>query len=207
MGYLERNGTADDTPLIGLQDATRLPSISDISVNKESTTIKVRWTGTLWLEPGSTATQSDLPASARQTQAGDALTFSWQFVAAGTEECFHDGVELAAPCGSPMIVAAKAFSANVTSHNLSVVLTDVCGRTKAANWSYTADGAKAVSEIDYVDPASMDEGATYGNGAVIGGGTGTARRGSTTSAAGGLLMARAGAAAAVAAALLLGLLL
>lgn len=97
----------------------------------------------------------------RVVQGGDAITFTWQFVAAGEETCFHDGVEIkSTPCASPMIVAAKAFSANVTSHNFSVVMTDVCGNTKTANFTYTPSGAQAISEVDYVDPNVMDEGST-----------------------------------------------
>lgn len=43
-------------------------------------------------------------------QGGDTITFSWQFVAAGEEKCYHDGVEiLSTPCASPMDVVAKAF--------------------------------------------------------------------------------------------------
>lgn len=96
-------------------------------------------------------------------QGGDAITFTWQFVAAGEEKCYHDGVEITAtPCVSPMIVAAKAFSSNVTHHNFSVVMTDVCGNSKTANFTYSAEGAKAVSEIDYVDPGKMDETTTFG---------------------------------------------
>jgi hypothetical protein len=91
-------------------------------------------------------------------QAGDAITFTWQFVAAGEERCYHDGVEiLTDPCVSPMVVKAKAFNANVTRHNFSVAITDVCGNIKHANFTYGPDGAKAESEIDYVDPATMDE--------------------------------------------------
>lgn len=138
-------------------------------------------------------------------QAGDAITFSWQFVAAGTEVCYHDGVALSTPCASPMIVAAKAFSANVTSHNFSVVITDACGQNKTANFTYTADGAKATSEIDYVDPNSMDSGATYDMASA----SSVTTRKSTVSAAapmvGGLLQSVA--AAFVATVLLMGVLL
>jgi len=101
-------------------------------------------------------------------QAGDAITFSWQIVAAGEEKCYHDGVEVKTKCASPMVVAAKAFTANATSHNFSVVFTDVCGNTKFANFTYTADGAKAVSEVDYVDPTVLDEGSgTFGGASTI----------------------------------------
>lgn len=139
-------------------------------------------------------------------QGGDAITFTWQFVAAGEEQCYHDGVEiLSTPCASPMIVAAKAFSANVTSHNFSVVITDVCGNTKFANFTYTADGAKAVSEVDYVDPNRMDDGTV-----VMPTGTST-RRGSGTSAAApvttGAGLLRNTVAAFVASIMLMGLLL
>lgn len=139
-------------------------------------------------------------------QAGDAITFSWQFVAAGVEKCYHDGVEIPlVPCVSPMIVVAKAFSANVTTRNFSVVITDVCGNNKTANWTYTAGGAKAVSEIDYVDPNAMSDGTgTFGMVPA------TARR-TTTSAAAPVTTAtgllRSTAAAFVASLLLMGLLL
>jgi hypothetical protein len=138
-------------------------------------------------------------------QAGDAITFSWQFVAAGGEKCYHDGVEVPlVSCASPMIVVAKAFSANVTSHNFSVVMTDVCGNQKAANWTYTAGGAKAISEVDYVDPNVMSDGANFG---VV---PATARRTTISAAApittaAGLL--RSTAAALVASLLLMALLL
>lgn len=68
-------------------------------------------------------------------------------MAAGEERCYHDDVEVSTPCASPMIVAAKAFSANTTKHNFSVVMTDVCGNVKMANFTYTSDGAKAISEV------------------------------------------------------------
>lgn len=42
MGFLVRNGTDDETPLLGLQSGTRVPQISDISVDKEGVKIKVR---------------------------------------------------------------------------------------------------------------------------------------------------------------------
>lgn len=42
MGFLVRNGTAEETPLLGLQTGTRVPQISDISVDKEDAAIKVR---------------------------------------------------------------------------------------------------------------------------------------------------------------------
>lgn len=141
-------------------------------------------------------------------QAGDAITFSWQFVAAGQEKCYHDNVEVKTACASPMILAAKAFSANVTSHNFSVVITDVCGNTKFANFTYTADGAKAISEVDYTDPTVLDEGTgTFSPVAATGA---TTRRTTGVSAAGaptaaGLL--RRAAAAVLASALLMGLLL
>lgn len=41
MGFLVRNGTDEDTPLLGLQSGTRVPQISDISVDKEGVAIKV----------------------------------------------------------------------------------------------------------------------------------------------------------------------
>jgi hypothetical protein len=49
MGFLVRNGTDDETPLLGLQSGTRVPQISDISVDKEDAAIKVGrpWCGAL----------------------------------------------------------------------------------------------------------------------------------------------------------------
>lgn len=41
MGFLVRNGTSNDTPLLGLQSGTRVPQISDINTNKEGVAIKV----------------------------------------------------------------------------------------------------------------------------------------------------------------------
>lgn len=41
MGYLVRNGTDEETPLLGLQKGTRVPQLSDISVDKEGVAIKV----------------------------------------------------------------------------------------------------------------------------------------------------------------------
>jgi len=41
MGFLVRNGTSDDTPLLGLQSGTRVPQILDINTNKEGVAIKV----------------------------------------------------------------------------------------------------------------------------------------------------------------------
>lgn len=86
----------------------------------------------------------------------------------------------------------------MTSHNFSVVMTDVCGSNKTANFTYSADGAKAISEVDYVDPSRMDEGTTFG---II---PGTGRSRSTTS---GAAAATTTAAAFVASVVLLGLLL
>lgn len=138
-------------------------------------------------------------------QGGDAITFTWQFVAAGEEQCYHDGVEImSTPCASPMIVAAKAFSANVTSHNFSVVITDVCGNTKFANFTYTADGAKAVSEVDYVDPNRMDDGTVMPTGTSTRRGSGTSAAAPVTTGAG---LLRNTVAAFVASILLMGLLL
>lgn len=59
-----------------------------------------------------------------------------------------------------MTLAAKAFTANTTSHNFSVVMTDVCGNVKMANFTYGVDGAKAISEVDYVDPTTMQDGSS-----------------------------------------------
>ena len=42
MGFLVRNGTDEDTPLLGLQGATRVPQISEINADKEGVAIKVR---------------------------------------------------------------------------------------------------------------------------------------------------------------------
>lgn len=42
MGFLVRNGSDDEMPLLGLQSGTRVPQISDISVDKEGVKIKVR---------------------------------------------------------------------------------------------------------------------------------------------------------------------
>ncbi len=42
MGFLVRNGSDEDTPLLGLQSGTRVPQISDISVDKDGVAIKVR---------------------------------------------------------------------------------------------------------------------------------------------------------------------
>ena len=141
-------------------------------------------------------------------QAGDAITFSWQFVAAGEEKCYHDNVEVKTACASPMIIAAKAFSANVTQHNFSVVITDVCGNTKFANFSYSADGAKAISEVDYVDPTVLDDGSgTFSTGATTTGTrrtTGVSAAAPVTTAAG---LIKSTAAAFVASILLMGLLL
>lgn len=141
MGFLVRNGTDEDTPLLGLQSGTRVPQISEISVDREGVALKVReaharaathpaGTAPKLLLPHlhavgvprlHTVTLTDVPhrcctlcwlcvyVSVR-AQGGDAITFSWQFVAAGEEKCYHDGVEiLSTPCASPMIVVAKAF--------------------------------------------------------------------------------------------------
>lgn len=42
MGFLVRNGTDEDTPLLGLQSGSRVPQISDIDVDKDGVAIKVR---------------------------------------------------------------------------------------------------------------------------------------------------------------------
>lgn len=43
MGFLVRNGSDEDTPLVGLQSASRLPTIADISVDKDGVAIKVQF--------------------------------------------------------------------------------------------------------------------------------------------------------------------
>jgi hypothetical protein len=42
MGFLVRNGTAEDLPLLGLQSGSRVPQISDIAVDKDGMALKVR---------------------------------------------------------------------------------------------------------------------------------------------------------------------
>lgn len=84
-------------------------------------------------------------------------------------------------------------------------MTDVCGNNKTANFTYSAEGAKAISEVDYVDPGRMDEGNTFG----ITPGTGRSRTSTSDAAAvtttAGLM--RSTAAAFVASVVLMGLLL
>lgn len=141
-------------------------------------------------------------------QVGDPIIFSWQIVAAGEEKCYHDGVEVKAACASPMAIAAMAFTANVTSHNFSVVFTDVCGNTKLANFTYSADGAKAISEVDFVDPTVLDDGSgTFGGASTIASSsrrTGVSAAAPVTTGAG---LLRNTAAAFLASILLMGLLL
>jgi hypothetical protein len=102
-------------------------------------------------------------------------------VAAGTERCFHDGLEVTSrPCVSPFVLTAKPFGADAPTHNFSVVITDVCGNNKTAKYSYSTDGAKAVSEIDFVDPNIMNEAGSFATAATS---TTPTRRVTTASAA------------------------
>jgi hypothetical protein len=98
-------------------------------------------------------------------QAGDSITFEWQFYGVGNQSCFHDG-ELLTKCISPLTIAAKASNGS-RNHTLDVVITDVCGNRNYANYTYGAVGVVGLSTIDYVDVNEMvTEGAllTGGNG-------------------------------------------
>jgi hypothetical protein len=114
-------------------------------------------------------------------QAGDSITFEWQFYGVGNQSCFHDG-ELLTKCNSPLTIAAKSFNGS-QNHTLDVVFTDVCGNRNSANFTYGAAGVVGLSAIDYVDVNEM-----VTEGALLTGGNGTRLniRSTQGSAAGGL---------------------
>jgi hypothetical protein len=86
-------------------------------------------------------------------QAGDSITFEWQFYGVGHQSCFHDG-KLLTKCNSPLTVAAKSFNGS-QNHTLDVVFTDVCGNRNFANFTYGVAGVVGLSAIDYVDVNDM----------------------------------------------------
>uniref|UniRef100_A0A383VQ16 Uncharacterized protein n=1 Tax=Tetradesmus obliquus TaxID=3088 RepID=A0A383VQ16_TETOB len=150
MGFLVLNGSNDSTPLVGLQRSGRKVQLAAISSNKVGKAI----------------------------QAGDPITFEWQFYGVGTQTCYHDG-ELLTKCSSPLTLPAKAFAVNASqtsltakaNHTFEVVFVDVCGNRNVANFTYSAAGVVGLSAVDYVDANEMvTEGA-----ALLTGGSSTQR--------------------------------
>jgi hypothetical protein len=82
-------------------------------------------------------------------QEGDDITLTWQFVGVPrTVNCYHDDV-LVADCQSPMTISAAGFNESA-KHVFTAVLTDVCGNTKNATFSYTSAGVANMTKTDYV---------------------------------------------------------
>lgn len=68
--------------------------------------------------------------------------------------CYHDADRIT-DCESPVIVAAKPFTADANFHTFSVMFSDVCGGVKMANYSYTAAGVTKLTAPDpYVTPST-----------------------------------------------------
>lgn len=89
----------------------------------------------------------------RSIQSGEPITFYWRFAGIGQERCFHDDVEIP-NCRSGLVVQAKDVAHDSKEHKFRVVFEDVCGNTKDAEYTYTQEGVKAVSKVDYIPVTS-----------------------------------------------------
>ncbi|WIA16612.1 hypothetical protein OEZ85_013279 [Tetradesmus obliquus] len=124
QGYTEYMGaTVADRVLVGVQRKSTLPTLYNISCDKQASAIR----------------------------AGDDITLTWQFVGVPRIiNCYHDGELVQTDCRSPMTITAGGFSDTATKHVFSAVMTDVCGNTKNATLTYTATGVTEVTKADYV---------------------------------------------------------
>ncbi|KAF6263489.1 hypothetical protein COO60DRAFT_412525 [Scenedesmus sp. NREL 46B-D3] len=138
----------------------------DIFVNRE---FGVQQTPTLLAE-----ITSDKADKAIKT--GEDITFTWSIVgAAETQTCTH-GSATVADCKSPMKVKAMDVSGS-TPIKFKVVITDVCGKKKELEYSYSAQGVTALTKPDEIP---TDNGSNPG--------TGTGRKnGAAATAAAGML--------------------
>jgi hypothetical protein len=127
-------------------------------------------------------------ASVTKVTAGDALELSWKFTGVGSATCAHDGAPVSnAPngtCVSPLTVHAGDVAASA-AHKVTVTFTDVCGRTRTAEFQYTAAGVQAVTPTEVL----KDDG-TIQIITLTGGGSPTNR--TSTGGAGARRAARAG---------------
>lgn len=127
---------------------------------------------------------------------GDPIVLTWQFGGAGTTTCKHDNDPLG-ECDSPFTLAARDVQ-NGLNHTVTVSFLDVCGRTRDAKYTYSAQGAVVNTPKETL--------ATDGTIVVDTSGAGTAvRPAAPKNAAPALSMSGAVAAAAGGAALLLAL--
>ena len=51
-------------------------------------------------------------------------------------------------CTSPLVITAKDVSLASTVHNVAVTFTDVCGRSRTAEFNYTQTGVVAVTPTE-----------------------------------------------------------
>eukprot|EP00878_Enallax_costatus_P028568 GHUV01030865.1.p1 GENE.GHUV01030865.1~~GHUV01030865.1.p1 ORF type:complete len:509 (+),score=149.61 GHUV01030865.1:466-1992(+) len=89
----------------------------------------------------------------RSIKSGEPITFFWRFAGIGEERCFHDNTEIP-NCKSGLVVQARDVSHDDKEHKFRVEFTDVCGNTKDAEYTYTQEGVKAASKVDYIPVAT-----------------------------------------------------
>jgi len=144
------------------------------------------------------AISSSSHAKGRPVEAGDKIVLNWRFRGVGNAVCTHDGLTVAnAPngkCVSPFTITAKDFGEDATDHEVLVTFTDVCGRSRKAEFQYTQKGVRALTATEVLN----DDGTVR----IVGSGGRTLSSGGAGAARSGLV---AGALGAVAAALLLAL--
>jgi len=98
------------------------------------------------------AISSSSHAAGRPVEAGDKIVLNWRFRGVGSATCMHDGLTIAnAPngkCVSPLTITAKDFGEDTTNHEVVVTFTDVCGRSRKAEFEYTQQGVKTMSAAE-----------------------------------------------------------
>eukprot|EP00775_Hariotina_reticulata_P009796 gene9796-9954_t len=128
------NGSDPAVPMVPLQLNTTQASIAAISSNKIGRSIMVR---TLGLD-------------------GENITFTWQFVGTGRQQCYHDEQLLPGPCRSPMTVVARSVETTSSiNHVFRVEFTDVCGNQKNVTYMYTQQGVTTLTKIDYIPVTAL----------------------------------------------------
>jgi hypothetical protein len=178
QGYTEYMGaTVADRVLVGVQRKSTLPSLYNISSDKQAAAIQVSQllrrksshpalasqllVEAVYLLIASFIVSFSVSSCFEATmclllcchcclQPGDDVTLTWQFVGVPrVTNCYHDGVLVLADCHSPMTITAAGFN-DTSAHVFSAVLTDVCGNTKNAMFTYTATGVTDMTKADYV---------------------------------------------------------
>ena len=86
-------------------------------------------------------------------QTGSTLKLQWTFNGVGTATCTHDGITVP-NCKSPLTLQANAITSADTKHSFTVTFSDVCGRVKTANFSYTQKGVVPETKVDPEGPAT-----------------------------------------------------